>query len=178
MGNTRASIDGLATGKTGANFTANGAAEWQIDERWALSTNISWNFTERNAIPDGLGGLVIEPKNSNSNVVIGSIEPSYMATENLRLALNYSFLYRDQNYYDPLRDQFIAAKQKHLVGGSVTYAATPTSSITLRGSHAWVRQDDGPLLLGEVGPPVLLLLQPPMLKYEVWAASIAANINY
>ena len=178
MGSARASIDGLATGKTGANFTTNGAAEWQIDDRWALSTNISWNFTERNEIPDGLGGLVIEPKNSNSNVFIGSIEPSFMATEKLRLALNYSFLFRDNNYYDPLQDQFIPAKQKHLAGASVTYAATPTSSITVRGSHAWVRQDDGPLLLSEAGPPVLLTLQPPMLKYDVWQASVAANINY
>lgn len=178
MGSTRASIDGLATGTHGASFTANGAANYQIDERWALSTNVSWNFSEKNEIPDGLGGVLVEPKNSNSNVVIGSIEPSYMATEKVRLALNYSFLYRDHDYYDPLEDQFVPAKQKHSVGGSVTYATTPTSTITLRGSHAWVRQDDGPLLLTEVGPPVILTLQPPMLKYEVWAASIAANLNF
>lgn len=69
-----------------------------------------------------------------------------------RFPLNYSFLFRDNNYYDPLQDQFIPAKQKHLAGASVTYAATPTSSITVRGSHAWVRQDDGPLLLSEAGP--------------------------
>jgi opacity protein-like surface antigen len=178
MGSTRASIDGLATSKTGANFVANGVAEYKIDDRWALSTNVSWSFTEKNEIPDGFGGLLTEPKNSNSSVVIGSIEPSYMVTEQLRLALNYSFLYRDHNYYDVLQDLFVPAKQKHTVGGSVTYAPTATSTITFRGSHAWVRQDDGPLLLSEVGPPALMTLQPPMLKYEVWAASIAANVNF
>jgi len=177
MGSTRASIDGFATGKTGPNFTVNGAANYQIDDRWALSTNVSWSFVEKNEVPDGLGlnGLVPELRNSNSNVVIGSIEPSFMATDRLRLATNYSFLYRDRNYYDPLQELFVPAKQKHTVGGSVTYAATPTSTVTLRGSHAWVRQDDGPFVPAE---NAVLALQPPMLKYEVWAASVAANINY
>jgi outer membrane immunogenic protein len=178
MGSTRASIDNLPTGRTGANFTANGVANYQIDDRWALSTNVSWNFVEKSEIPDGLGGLVSEPKNSNSNVVIGSFEPSYMASDRLRLAVNYSFLYRDQNYYDQLEQQFIPAKQKQLVGGSVTYLATPTATVTFRGSHAWVQQNDGPLLLTEAGPPIILALQPPMLKYEVWATSVAANISF
>jgi outer membrane immunogenic protein len=178
MGNSHASIDGIATGKTGANLIANGAANWQIDERWALSTNVSWTFSEKNEIADGFGGLVGEPKNSNSNLVIGSFEPSYMVTEKLRVAANYSFLWRDHNYYNPLEDQFISAKQKHLLGASATYALSQTTSVTLRGSHAWVRQNDGPLLLTETGPPVILALSPPMLTYDVWAASIAATMNF
>ena len=168
----------MATGKAGAKFTANGTANYQIDERWALSVNVSWNFAEKNEITDGLGGLIIEPKNSNSHVIIGSIDPSYMVTERLRLAANYSFLYRDHNFYDLLQDQFIPAKQKHLAGGSATYAITQAASVTFRGSHAWVRQDDGPLLMTTLGPPPVLALQPPMLKYEVWAASIAANLRF
>lgn len=178
IGSTRASIDGVVSGKTGANFTANGVANYQIDERWALTTNVSWAFTEKNEIPDGFGGLFGEAKNSNSNLVIGSIEPSYMVNERLRLAINYSFLYRDHNYYNFLEQQFIPAKQKQVVGGSLTYATTATSTVTFRGSHAWVQQSDGPLLLTEVGPPVILALQPPGLKYDVWAASIATNINF
>ena len=75
-----------------------------------------------------------EPKNSNSNLVIGSIEPSYMVNERLRLAVNYSFLYRDHNYYNFLEQQFSPAKQKQLVGGSLTYATTATSTVTFRGS--------------------------------------------
>ena len=175
IGSTRASIDGLASGRTGANFTANGAANYQIDDRWALATNVSWSFTQKNEVPDGLGSLFVEPKDSNSNMVIGSIEPSYMVTDRLRLAANYSFLYRDHNFYDQLQEQFIAAKQKHLVGASLTYAATSTSIITVRGSHAWVRQDDGPLVPAE---NQVLALEPPALKYEVWAASIGANISF
>ena len=178
MGDSHASIDGVATGKAGAKLTANGTANWQIDPRWALSTNVSWNFSEKNQIANGLGGLIIEPKNSNSNVVIGSIEPSYMVTERLRLATNYSFLWRDHNYYDVLEDQFVPAKQKHLVGLSATYAYDQATTVTVRGSHAWVRQNDGPMLLTETGPPVILALQPSMLTYDVWAASIAATVRF
>jgi outer membrane immunogenic protein len=181
MGDSHASIDGVATGKGGAKLIANGAANWQIDERWALSTNVSWTFSEKNEIADGFGGLVVEPKNSNSNLVIGSVEPSYMVTETLRVAANYSFLWRDRNYYDPLEDQFIPAKQKHQLGASATYALSQTTSVTLRGSHAWVRQDDGPLLLTEtatLASPAIFALSPPMLTYGVWAASIAATVNF
>jgi opacity protein-like surface antigen len=178
MGDSHASIDGMVTGRAGAKFTSNGTANYQIDDRWALSTNVSWNFAERNQIPNGLGGLIIEPKNSNSHVVIGSIEPSYMATERLRLAANYSFLYRDHNFYDMLEDQFIPAKQKQLAGGSATYFISPAATVTLRGSHAWVRQSDGPFLVTTLGPPPVFALQPPTLKYEVWAASLAATLRF
>jgi opacity protein-like surface antigen len=178
MGDSHASLDGVNTGKAGAKLTANGSASYQFDQRTALSANVSWNFAEKNEIPDGLGGQLIEPKNSNSSVFIGSIDPSYLITERLKLAANYSFLYRDHNYYDPLESQFIPAKQKHLVGASATYQATDSASITLRGSHAWIRQDDGPFLVTTFGPPAAFALQPPTLKYDVWAGSVGANVQF
>lgn len=178
MGASHASLDGVTTGRAGAKFTANGTANYRFDDRAALSLNVSWNFSEKNEIANGFDGLVVEPSNSNSHVVIGSIEPSYMVTDRLRLAANYSFLYRDQNFYDQLQDQYISAKQKHTAGGSATYLVTDTASVTLRGSHAWVRQDDGALLVTGNIPPGLLAFQPPMLKYEVWAGSIAANLRF
>jgi opacity protein-like surface antigen len=181
VANSHSSIDGISTGRDGAKFIANGAANWQIDDRWALSTNVSWNFAEKNDIPDGIGGLFGEPKNSNSNLIIGSLEPSYMVTERLRLAANYSFLWRDHNYYDPLQDAFIAAKQKHQLGASATYALSETANVTFRGSRAWVRQDDGPSLLTETATlttPAIFTLSPPALTYDVWAASISATVNF
>lgn len=178
VGSSHASIDGVSSGRAGAKFTANGTAKYKFDDRTALAANLSWSFAEKNEIPDGLGSLVLESLNSNSHVFIGSVEPSYMLTEKLRLAANYSFLYRDHNYYDPLQQQFIPAKQKHLVGTSATYAVTDMASITLRGSRAWVEQQDGPFLLTDVGPPQVLLFQPPKLRYDVWAASIAGNVRF
>lgn len=178
MGSSHASIDGVVTGRAGAKFTANGTAKYRFDDRTGVEMNLSWAFSEKNDIPNGLGGLVTEPSNSNSHVFTGSIEPSYRLTDKLRLAAHYSFLYRDHNYYDPLQQQFIPAKQKHMVGASATYAMTDTASITLRGSRAWVEQKDGPLLLTTVGPPQVLALQPPSLRYDVWAASLSLNARF
>lgn len=179
MGSSHASLDGGITGRAGAKWTGNSTANYQFDARAALSVNVSANFSEKNEIPNGLGGLIPEAKNSNSLMVIGSVEPSYMATEKLRLAVNYSFLHRDHNFYDQLENQFVPAKQKHLAGASATYALTQTASVTLRGSHAWVRQDDGPLLPTTLlPPPPVLALQPPALTYGVWAGSVGANLRF
>ena len=179
MAESRVVIDGVAGGRAGARFTSNGTANYKIDDRWALSVNVSWNFSEKNKIVDLSGGLITEPRNSNSHVVIGSIEPTYRATDNLRLGVNYSFLYRNANYYDQIQSQFIPAKQKHSVGASATYALTPTANLTLRGSHAWIRQEDSAFLVTTFIPaPPAFGFQPPALKYESWAASIAANMSF
>lgn len=178
VGSSHGSIDGVVSGRAGAKFTANGTARYRFDDRTSLTLNLSWSFAEKNDIPNGLGGLVTEPSNSNSHVFTGSIEPSYMLTDRLRIAANYSFLYRNHNYYDPLQQQFVPAKQKHLVGASATYALSDTASITLRGSRAWIEQNDGAFLVTNFGPPQVLAFQPPTLRYDVWAASISASARF
>jgi opacity protein-like surface antigen len=178
MGESNTSINGVLTGRSGAKFTSNATAKVQLDERWLLSLNVSWNYSEKNVIP-GFSGLVVEPKNSNSHVVIASFDPSYALTERWRLAANYSFLWRDRNFYDPIEQQFVPAKQKHTVGATATYAWSETASLFVRGSHAWVRQDDGPLLVTTITPPPpAFALQPPSLRYDVWQASVGANLRF
>ncbi len=112
-------------------------------------------------------------------MVIASIEPTYRVTDTLRLGVNYSYLYRDNNYYDQIQDQFIPAKQKHSVGGSATVALTPTANLTFRGSHAWIKQEDSAFLVTTFTPPPPAFgFQPPALKFESWAASVAANFSF
>ncbi len=175
MGDSHASIDGIDTGRAGAKFTANGSANYKFDDRTALGANVSWNFAEKNDIVDANSALFSEPKNSNSNVVIASIEPSYLATERLKLAVNYSFLFRDHNYYDPFQNQFVPAKQKHSVGASATYSVSQSTTLQLRGSHAWVRQENGPFVPATGSADAF---EPPLLKYQVWAASFAASVRF
>ena len=110
-------------------------------------------------------------------MLIGSIEPSYLVSERLRLAVNYSFLWRDENYYDQIEAQFIPAKTRHTVGASATYALSPTATIVLRGSYSWIDQDTGAFLPLTVAPPILAAL-PPELKYEAWMTSITANFVF
>lgn len=178
MGDSHASIDGIATGKAGAKFTANGSISYRFDERTSMAVNVSWNFSEKNQIPNGFGGLFIEPKNSNSNVIIASFDPSYLVTERFKIAGNYSYLYRDHNYYNPFEEQFVPAKQKHTLGASASYAMTDSATLTLRGAHSWITQDDGPFLVTTLGPPAVFELQPPTLKYQSWAASIGTAVRF
>jgi hypothetical protein len=175
MGSSQASIDGITTGRAGGRFTANIFAFYAFDPKTALGANVSWNFSEKNDIPDINSALFPEPNNSNSNVIIASVDPSYMLTDRLKIAANYSFLWRDHNYYDPFEEQFIPAKQKHTVGASTTYAVTDTAMLTFRASHSWVRQENGPFVPAAENVPAF---EPPLLKYDVWAGSIAATINF
>lgn len=169
-------IDGVDSGKTGARYNANVTAKWQLTEKAALTTNTSWSFSEKNEIASPTG-LVPEPKNSNSHVVIGSIEPSYMATDQLRLAVSYSFLWRDENFYDQIDNQFIPAKQKHTAGASALYVISPTASIEFKGSYSWIHQDDSAILPITLVPPNSAPL-PPSLDYRSWTVSTTANIRF
>ena len=137
------------------------------------------SYEQREEFLEALDGLVAEPKNSNSHLLIGSFEPSYQLTDRLRLAVNYSVLYRNENFYNQLEDQFSPAKLKHTAGISATYAIAPNASIDLRGSHSWVRQNDGPLLVTTIlPPPPAFALLPPTMTFEVWAASIGATMTF
>jgi opacity protein-like surface antigen len=179
MAESKLTIDGIPSGRAGGRYISNLTANYQIDERWALALNGSWSFQEKNEISNFLDGLVADPKNSNSHLLIGSFEPSYQLTDRLRLAVNYSVLYRNENFYNQLEDQFSPAKLKHTAGISATYAIAPNASIDLRGSHSWVRQNDGPLLVTTIlPPPPAFALLPPTMTFEVWAASIGATMTF
>jgi len=179
MAETRIVIDGVAGGRTGARFTSNTVASYKFDDFWSLAINVSWNFAEKNKVVDAFGFYVTEPQNSNSHVVIGSIEPTYRVSDKLRFGVNYSFLYRNANYYDQLQDQFIPAKQKHSAGASATYSLTPAADLTLTVAHAWIKQEDSAFLATTfVPPPTVFAFQPPMLSYQSWTASIKTTLTF
>jgi outer membrane immunogenic protein len=169
-------INGIEAGRSGARYVSNLTLNTQLTDRWSIVSNGSWSFSEKNEINVG-GALVPEPKNSNSNVVIGSFEPGYLVTERLRVAANYSFLWRDENFYDQIESQFIPAKTKHTVGLSGRYVVTENSSIEVRGAYSWIEQDPSAILLVDATPTTFAAL-PPQLNYTAWMVSTAANIRF
>src|SRR5262249_4497814 len=130
---------------------------------------------EKNEIDSG-GSLVTEPKNSNSHVVIGSVEPGYLVTERLRVGVNYSILWRDENFYDVFENQFIPAKIKHSAGMSARYVVSENSSIEVRGAYSWIHQDASSFV--PVEPVPTLAQVPPELSYTAWTVSTVANIRF
>jgi opacity protein-like surface antigen len=177
MSESKATIDGVASGRAGGRYTANLTATQTIDQRWAVVLNGSWSYQEKNEIVLPGGGFGTEPKNSNSNVVIGSIEPSYIATDTLKLAVNYSFLWRDENYYDQFEDRFIPAKIKHTAGASATWAFAPGALLEFRGSYSWIHQNDS-AYLPVVLVPLSVAIIPPALTYNSWMASVTGSVRF
>jgi hypothetical protein len=169
-------IDGIEAGRAGAKYNTNLTLNTTLTDRWSIVTNGTWSFAEKNEITVG-GALVPEPKNSNSHVVIGSVEPGYLVTERLLVAANYSFLWRDENFYDQIENQFIPAKTKHTVGLSGRYVVTENSSIEVRGAYSWIEQDPSSILQVTLAPPTFDAL-PPQLNYTAWMVSTAANIRF
>ena len=151
---------------------------YEFNDQWSLSMNGSWAFQEKNSITDPAGAFTAEPKNSNNHLVIASVDPSYQATERLKLAVNYSFLFRSANFYDPVEELFAPAKTKHTVGASATYAVSPRGTVEVRASHSWVAADIGPLLATTTVLPIEFLNLPPSLSYTVWAGAVAANVRF
>jgi opacity protein-like surface antigen len=177
MSETALTIDGAPSSRAGAKYVTNLASNYQIDERWAIALNGSWSFQERNEIPNFVGALVPEPKNSNSHLLIGSVDPSYQMTERLKLAANYSILWRSHNFYDPLEEQFIPAKIKNTVGASASYAITPAATVGARSSFSWIHQNTGPFLETNEAPPAFANL-PPTLNYTSWMTSVFATVRF
>jgi outer membrane immunogenic protein len=178
MSETVVKVDGVANGKAGDRYVSNLVAQYQFDPQWALVMSVSHTFQEKNQIPGIFGPLVVERRNSNSHLVIGSVEPSFLITEQLKLAANYSFLYRSDNFYDQINAEFIPAKTKHSVGGSATYTVSPHASIELKGGYSWVRQDTGAFLETSTVPAEVREYLPPQLSYRAWTTSLTANLQF
>jgi hypothetical protein len=147
MSETDLKRNGIAVGRKGARYVTDVEASYRFNERWGLSLVGSWSYTEKDKVQASSGGLITEPKNSNSHVLIGSVEPTYNISPKLKAGLNYSILYRINNYYDQIEDQFVPSKVKQSVGGSLSYAPSANAALRLRVSHFWVHESDGALLL-------------------------------
>jgi len=184
MSESHVKVDGISIGQKGPTFTGNIASTILLDPKWALLLNGSWSFSGKNKIQSPFG-LITEQKNSNSHVLIGSVDLSYAVTERLRVAPNYSVLYRNENYYDFIQEQFIPAKFKQSVGLSGTYTISPTSSVTVRGSRFWVDVEEGPAfpfgtsLSHDTGKLFIDSRDvQPVIHYHGWAGAIVGKATF
>jgi len=175
MSESSVTINGVESGRAGAKYNSNLTLNTQIDQKWDIATNLTWSFAEKNDINIG-NGLIVEPKNSNSHVVIGSIDPGYLVTERLRVSANYSFLYRDENFYDQIENQFIPAKLKHTVGLGARYVVSEASTIDVRAGHSWIEQDASSII--PVVPVPAVAAVPPQMNFTAWTVSTNANIRF
>ena len=177
-------LNGVAVGRTGAKFVTNAEAIYQIDPRLRIAINGSYTYTAKNKIIGPQNGLITEPKDSNGDVAIGSVGPTYAISDRLNVGVNYSVLWRRHNYYDFIENQYIPAKLKQSVGGFLNYATSPTSSIGIRSSYFWVNEYTGPSVVSVVREPFFDLRTvfsdavPPAINYTGWTAALTGSIHF
>lgn len=171
---TEVTRNGVAIGQKGAGYVTNIAALYPVASKLNLTLNGSWAFFEKDRIaktqpPDG--ELTLEPKNGNSHLLIGAIQPTYDLTDRLRLGLTYSVLHRTENSYDIIEDRFIAARTKHSLGLTLDYTLSPTAIVTVTGSRFWLHEEPGALIsnFGNL---------PPEMDFTGWTASVAGAVKF
>jgi hypothetical protein len=184
--------NGVPVGQAGAGYVANVAARYPVAPSFSIILNGSWKLNEKNKIPKtapsvdlpfGGGDLIEEAKNSNSHVLIGAIQPTFALTEKLALGVNYSILWRDQNYYNIIEDRFIPARTKHSAGLVLDYAFSKQAVISLSGSRYWVQEGAGPVGTvvvedREDKPPVTSREILPERSYMGWTGALTAKIRF
>lgn len=189
MSESAAKLNGVPVGQMGAKYTGNVEANYQINQQLKISVNGSYTYTGKNKISGPFGGLITEPKDSNGDVVVGSVGPTYAFSDRLNVGVNYSVLWRRHNYYDFIENQYIPAKLKQSVGGILNYATSPMSSIGIRGSYFWVNEYTGPFLPTSIDcvvsscPANVAVVTgaasvPPALQYTGWTAVLTGNIRF
>jgi len=89
--------------------------------------------------------LVTEPFNTNSNLYRIAVEHLF-AFDQLAFGPTGSFLYRDQNGYEPTTLQFVPAKERWSAGMLARYAANQNLTLNARIEHVWTQEDENPAL--------------------------------
>jgi hypothetical protein len=179
---TATQTNGVASRQRGNSYTSNATVQYEASTDLSLQLVGSWSFVERDKVP-AVAALAKEPRNSNSNVLVGTFQPTYKLDARTRVFVLYSILYRDQNFYDIFAEQFVPSKTKQSVGAGMSYALTDKIDFNLKGSHFWSHESDGAKLITqsevvEIPPSVTDTFgasAPPALAYTGW--NVTATIG-
>jgi hypothetical protein len=169
---TQTTVTGIPQYRAGGRYVVTGSANYTWSPSWASSVNAFWNHGNRNEVLNaGLGVLVTEAFNSNTDVVRVNVEHTYSSGA-LSIGPVGSYLRRFRNSWDPLRFAFVPAKTRWSLGGSGQYKLTDTVALSMRVEHVWTQEDDSPdkILNGVITAGTGI----PALSGEGWIASIGA----
>lgn len=155
----------IETSRTGSVLTTNARFTYQFTEKFSSSIDGSWTNTFPSLQREN-EYLVRENKNSNSQLIIASFRPVYVLDPKTTMHLNYSYMFRDRNYYDIFSSRFVPAKTKHSVGGGIDYALTTDTTLSMKGSRFWVEEAG----YGNVPVDPTASLGAPTLSYTGWQA--------
>jgi len=142
--------DGLDFVRSGRRYliAATGSYTWPDDHTGTTTVNASVahsNFNE--VLFQCLTGcpttLVTEPFNTNSNLYQIGVEHLF-AFNQFAVGPTGSFLFRDNNGYEPTTLQFVPEKERWSAGLLARYAPNNSLSFNAKVEHIWTHENDAP----------------------------------
>jgi hypothetical protein len=127
-------------------------------------------------------GLVLEPFNTNSNVFQAGVQHLFNFNQ-FAVGPEASFLYRDNNGYEPTTLQFVPAKQRWSAGLLAQYAPTKAFSFNARLDRIWTHENLIPALPnGEIfsvlaGSTVTSFVVP-VISSDGWLFSVGMTASF
>jgi opacity protein-like surface antigen len=175
--------------KPGQRLLIAGSAsyDWPGDHSGTTTVNASAAHSNRNEVlfqclTGCPTGLVIEPFNTNSNVYQAGVQHLFNFN---RFAIGPagSFLFRDNNGYEPTTLQFVPAKQRWSAGVLAQYAPTNALNFNARLDRIWTHENLTPgLPNGEMfsvlAGSTVAAFTVPVISSNGWLFAIGMTANF
>jgi outer membrane protein W len=178
--------DGVAVTKPGDSYDVNSNFNYAFTDTFSLKLDGSWSIANNNQ-DTFRGTLVTEPKNSNSHLLVGTVQPNFKLNTKTDIHVGYSILYRDTNFYDVVEEKYSPAKIKQTLGAGLDYSVNDRTSLGLNVHRFWVKERAGPSVLSAtivtddpLLPPTSTIVSrlPPTLEYTGWNISTALKSKF
>jgi hypothetical protein len=161
--------------------------DWPGDHSGTTTVNASAAHSNRNEVlfqclmgcPTGLVG---EPFNTNSNVYQAGVQHLFNFNK-FAVGPAASFLFRDNNGYEPTTLQFVPAKQRWAAGVLTQYSPTNALSFNARLDRIWTHENLTPgLPNGEMfsvlAGSTVTSFTVPVISSTGWLLSVAMTANF
>jgi hypothetical protein len=160
--------------------------DWPGDRSGTTTVNASAAHSNRNVVLFQCTGcplgLVIEPFNTNSNVFQVGVQHLFNFNR-FGIGPEGSFLFRDNNGYEPTTLQFVPAKQRWSAGVLAQYAPTNALNFNARLDRIWTHENLTPgLPNGEMfsvlASSTVTAFTVPVISSNGWLLSVGMTANF
>ena len=126
--------------------------------------------------------LLTEAMNTNSNLFRVGAQHLFVIGDRMAIGPVGSYLFRDQNSYDPYSFQFVPEKQRWAAGGMIRYVIGNNATLNLRAEHVWTLEDDHPAIKGQQFSSLADAFVPgsavPTVSSEGWMIGCGVNVKF
>jgi hypothetical protein len=161
--------------------------DWPGDHSGTTTVNASAAHSNRNEVlfQCEMGcpiGLVAEPFNTNSNVYQAGVQHLFNFNR-FAVGPEGSFLFRDNNGYEPTTLQFVPAKQRWSAGVLAQYAPTNALNFNARLDRIWTHENQTPGLpnnemFSVLAGTTLTAFMVPVISSTGWLFSVGMTANF